>query len=74
MLDLYPYGTTNPVFVVVDEKPIVSARDADYFIAWIDRVLEAAETHPGYNNDTEREAIVSEIQQARRVFQTRRNN
>ncbi len=74
VLDLYPYGTTNPVFVVVDEKPIVSARDADYFIAWIDRVLEAAETHPGYNNDTEREAIVSEIQQARRVFQTRRNN
>lgn len=74
VLDLYPYGTTNPVFVIVGEKPIVSARDADYFIAWIDRVLQAAETHPDYNNDKERATIVSDILQARRVFQTRRNN
>jgi TolB protein len=72
VLDVYPYATTNPVFVTVADKPIVSAADADYFIAWIDRVLQAAETHPDYNDDTEREAVVSEIKQARSEFQTRR--
>jgi TolB protein len=74
VLDVYPYATTNPVFVTVGGQGIVSDQDADYFISWIDRVLEAAETHPGYNNDAEREAVVSDIKQARQEFQARREN
>ena len=72
VMDRYPYGTTNPVFVTVGGKPVRSASDADYFIAWIDRVLEAAQAHPDYNNDTERDATVIAIKQARQEFEARR--
>lgn len=74
VLDVYPYATTNPVFVTLAGKPMVSPTDADYFIAWIDRILQAAETHPGYNSDAERVALVSDIKQARREFQGRRTH
>ncbi|MCJ7557862.1 MAG: CehA/McbA family metallohydrolase, partial [Gammaproteobacteria bacterium] len=74
VLDVYPYATTSPVFVTLAGKPMVSPTDADYFIAWIDRILQAAETHPDYNSDTERDAIVSDIKQARREFQGRRTH
>ena len=38
LLDLYPYATTNPVWL---EGPAPDAHaDAAYFIAWLDRVIE----------------------------------
>lgn len=74
VLDLYPYATSNPIFATVAGDAIRSARDAEYFIAWIDRVLAAARTHTGYNSDAEREAVVSEINRARQEFLARLPN
>jgi hypothetical protein len=73
VFDLYPYGTTSPVWVAVDGRPQRSPEDADYFVAWIERLREAAEAHPGYNDDAERAAILEHLDRARRVIADRRD-
>jgi hypothetical protein len=68
VLDAYPYATTSPVYVVVGDKPARSPEDAAYFAAWLDRVLEQAEAHTGYNDAAEREATLSELRRAREIY------
>jgi hypothetical protein len=72
VFDIYPYATTNPVFVTVDGKTLRSQEDADYFIAWIGRVRESAESHPDYNSADERAAVLAHIDKAMKVFESRR--
>ena len=72
VFDLYPYGTTSPVYVTVGGAAPRSTRDADYFVAWIERVREAAEAHPDYNTAAERAAVLEHLDRARRVFEERR--
>ena len=40
VLDLYPFGTTSPVYVAVGGAPARSPEDARYFLGWIDRVSD----------------------------------
>ncbi|MGH8224447.1 MAG: CehA/McbA family metallohydrolase, partial [Woeseiaceae bacterium] len=72
VFDLYPYATTSPVYVIVAGKPPRSAADAAYFIAWLERVREAAARHPDYNNAEERKAVLANIDRALEEFRTRR--
>jgi TolB protein len=69
ILDFYPYATTSPIYVTVGGRPIRSAADAKYFIAWIDRLEAGAAAHPGWNSSDERTATLESIRQARAVFQ-----
>ena len=53
VLDLYLYGTTSPIYVsVAGSQPDVSA-DAAYFIAWINRLTEAAKANKDWNTEAE---------------------
>jgi hypothetical protein len=72
VFDIYPYATTNPVFVTVDGKALRSADDANYFIAWIARIRESAASHPDYNSAEERNIVLSNIDKATKVFESRR--
>jgi Tol biopolymer transport system component len=72
IFDRFPYATTNPVFVEVDGKALRSTADADYFISWIDRLHEQLSKNPHYNDDSEKQAILSSIESARTVFESRR--
>ncbi len=69
VLDLYPYATTNPVFVNVAGQPMKSTGDADYFIAWIDRIAESAAQHPDYNFPAEQQQVMQHLAQARERFE-----
>jgi len=69
VLDLYPYATTSPVFVTVAGQAVQSAKDSAYFLAWIDRLTEAAASHSDYNTEAERTTTLAQIDRARRVFQ-----
>ena len=40
VLDLYPYATTSPIYF--ESPPPPAPEDAAYFVAWMDRVVEAA--------------------------------
>ncbi len=72
ILDLYPFASTSPVYVTVGDAPVRSKADADYFIAWIDRVAAVARAHTGWNTDAERDAALKAIADARAVFVDRR--
>ncbi len=69
VLDAYPYATTSPIYVSVGEKPARSPVDARYFIAWIDRLIEAALSHSGYNTEAEKSETLKILTEAKAVFQ-----
>jgi hypothetical protein len=72
ILDIYPFGSTSPIYVSVGDGQIRSRTDAAYFLAWIDRLRVAAEAHPGWNSGAERREVLSRIEAARAEFEKRR--
>ena len=71
ILDLYPFATTSPIYVTVGEEPIRCGQDADYFLAWIDRIEEVVFSHSDWNTEAEREAVLRSVAEAREVFRQR---
>ncbi len=67
VLDLYPYATTSPIYVDLTAAPR-APDDAAYFVAWMDRVIEAAEARGGWNDAEERVATLEYLQAAREKF------
>jgi Tol biopolymer transport system component len=65
ILDLYPYATTSPVYLSVAGAPVRSAADAAYFVAWIDRLIAAAQSNASWNTEVEKEAVLSMLREAR---------
>jgi len=72
VLDLYPYATTSPVYVTVGGRPARSAEDAAYFVAWIDRLTDAARANADWNTEAERQHALELIARAREEFERRR--
>ncbi|MGH8194092.1 MAG: CehA/McbA family metallohydrolase, partial [Woeseiaceae bacterium] len=72
VFDLYPFATTSPVYITIDGKQPRSTEDADYFIAWIERIRESAAPHEDYNSDAERAAVLAHLDRAVRIFEGRR--
>jgi hypothetical protein len=72
VLDIYPFGTTSPVYVTIAGKPVRSSVDADYFIQWLDRLAEDAAAHQGWNSSAEKREVLDRIRQAREEFARRR--
>jgi TolB protein len=72
VLDLYPYATTSPIYVIVGGKPIRSAADAEYFMAWIDRLTAGVKLHTGWNGKEEQGAVLEMLAKARAEFALRK--
>jgi hypothetical protein len=68
VLDVLPFATTSPIYVTVGGEPVRSPSDAGYFVAWIDRLLQAARAHDGYNSAEERSAVLEMLGEARAAF------
>ena len=71
VLDIYPFATTSPIYVLVGGAPIRSADDAKYFVAWISRVEAAAAAHAGWNDAKEKAEVLQRLAAAKAVFQKR---
>jgi TolB protein len=69
VLDNYVYATTSPIYVTIGNKPPRSREDANYFVAWIERVLEATSHYPDWNSPPEKEGVLRELTQAKAVFE-----
>jgi Tol biopolymer transport system component len=69
VLDNYVYATTSPIYVTIGSKPPRSPEDANYFAAWIERVLDATTHYPDWNSPAEREGVLLELMQAKAVFE-----
>ncbi|HZS51872.1 MAG TPA: CehA/McbA family metallohydrolase [Bryobacterales bacterium] len=70
--DLFPYAETSPIYVICGGRPIRSAEDAQYFIRWIDDITRQAGQHSGWRSDKERQHVLAQFAEARRIFEQRR--
>lgn len=68
VLDQFPYATTSPIYIDVAGKPVISSKDADYFIAWIDRLIEAANAHSDWNTPEEKQSVITLLKGARDIY------
>jgi len=68
VLDMYPYATTSPVYLTVAGRPQRSSADAQYFLAWLQRLASAADEHQGYNTAAEKTHVATTIRLARVEF------
>lgn len=68
ILDLYPYATTNPVWLG-DRVPASSAReDAAWFARWVERLLAIATASRDYNTESEMLATLDYLNRARDAY------
>jgi len=69
ILDLYPYATTSPVYVDVAGVPLHSSTDAAYFVAWINRLITAAQSNTSWNTEVEKRSVLSMLEQAKKKYE-----
>ena len=72
ILDIYPYGTTSPIYITVGETPARSAEDAAFFTAWIDRILQEVHKHTSWNTEAEKEQVLERLSKARAIYEDRK--
>jgi TolB protein len=68
VMDGYTYATTSPVYVTVGGKRAFSQEDADYFKAWIDRMIEITGQYPDWNSGDEKAYVMKKLSEARAVY------
>ena len=69
VLDNYVYATTSPIYVTIDGKKPRSPKDAKYFVAWIERMIETTGKYPDWNSAAEKEYVMGRLEQGKRVFE-----
>ncbi len=67
--DIYPYATTSPIYITVEGSRSQPKDDASYFVAWIDRLVTAAQASADWNDDHEKEAVLDQLSRARKIYQ-----
>jgi hypothetical protein len=68
LLDMYPFATTNPVWLEVAGAPPRSPADAAYFSAWIARVIADAAARTDWNTDDEKRQTLDYLRAAQARF------
>jgi len=68
VLDLYPYATTSPIYITVGGAPASSREDAEYFLAWVERLIANAQANTAWNSEAEKEIVLKQLQEARAVW------
>ena len=71
VLDLYPFGSTSPIYVQVGDKPVRSAADAAFFLRWIDRIETTTRASTAWNSPAEQASALKALADARAVFSSR---
>jgi TolB protein len=68
VLDDYVYATTSPIYVSVVGSVPKPADDAAYFIAWIDRLVEATKANRNWNTAAERISVLQTLDRSRQIY------
>ena len=68
VLDLYPYATTSPIYLTLGGEPVRSPQDAAYFVAWIDRLTQAAGSYPDWRTPAEKQHVLQLLSEARAIY------
>ncbi len=68
VLDDYVYATTSPAYINVSGSTSKATDDAAFFVAWIDRLTEAAKANHNWNTDAERASVLETLDRARQLY------
>jgi len=68
VLDDYIYATTSPIYVTVEGSAPKPAQDAAFFVAWIDRLLQATNANTNWNTAAEKTSTLQTLNQARQIY------
>jgi hypothetical protein len=69
VLDQYPYATTSPVYITVDDSKPHPTDDAQYFISWLDQLIAGALASKDWNTDAEKATVLDQFTRARKVYE-----
>ena len=69
VFDVYPYASTNPVFIHQGKPSSTAHSSAVWFIRWIDRVEKMTKETPNFRNEGERALVLKDMAAARAYFQ-----
>jgi TolB protein len=69
VMDNYTYAITSPVYVTIAGKRAYSKKDAEYFVAWIDRTIEVTSQYPDWNSAGEKELVLKRLHEARSIYE-----
>jgi len=69
VLDKYVYATTSPIYVTIGGKAPRSLNNAKYFVAWIERTIDATSNHPDWNSSDEKEYVLRRLAEAKTVYE-----
>jgi TolB protein len=72
ILDLYPFASTSPVYVVVGNAPVACGTDAEYFLKWINLLSQRVRSDTNWNTSAERAQTQDLISRAHQEFIRRR--
>ncbi|WP_266182341.1 CehA/McbA family metallohydrolase [Dyella humicola] len=70
VLDLYPYATTNPVWLGEHVLAPSARDDAAWFASWLSRTIEAAAARDDYNTPEEKRTTLDYLSQARDAYRS----
>ena len=63
------FAQTSPVYVQVGTSRGVVAEDAQFFLDWIDREMKFYQSHPGFQAEPDRQAMLALFREARAVYE-----
>src|SRR5262249_32904053 len=63
-----PYATTSPIYVTVAGSTPKPQKDAAYFIAWIDRLIQEIQLNRDWNTDAEKSGVLNLLSYARTIY------
>ena len=64
----FPQATTNPIWILVGDRPVRSESSADYFRRWIDKLTQMALSHPGWRSRKEKEHVLGQFKEASAIY------
>ena len=68
-MDSYLFAHTNPVFVLVDDEPIRSTEDAQFFVDWIDETIEDLQGMDRWDDPAHKAEVLATFEEGRRLYQ-----
>lgn len=66
--DLYPYASTNPIYIQSNMKNAQQKQAAEYFLKWVTRI-EGKINDLVFRSDVERNAVLNDIKNAKTFYQ-----
>jgi hypothetical protein len=66
--DLYPYASTNPIYIKSQSSNAQQKTAATYFLKWINRI-ESKANELTYRTEAEKETVMKDIQTAKSFYQ-----